>query len=244
MKKVTVLFSMVMIFLFVGTSNASLTTIGTATYMGSDYNLIYEDDSIDGGLVWLDYTNAGGKWQNQVAWASGLNSPSTLTYNLNYNVSWEGDWRLPGSDESQCNLSGGHSHEGPDASGYHDYLWGGNMVNSEMGHLFYKSLGNLCYYATDGTPSQPGYGLQNTADFIELKSGGYWAGTDFSLDQINAWDFGFSGGGHDYSAYSDTQYALAVRSATVSAVPLPSAIWLLGSGLIGLIGVRKKFGKE
>ena len=55
MKKLSVfLCSMVMVFDVVGTANASLITIGTASYGGSDYNLIYEDDSIDGGLVWLD----------------------------------------------------------------------------------------------------------------------------------------------------------------------------------------------
>ena len=30
---------------------------------------------------------------------------------------------------------------------------------------------------------------------------------------------------------------------SVLAVPIPGAIWLLGSGLIGLIGIRRKFKK-
>ncbi len=70
MKKLSVfLCAMVMVFGVVGTANSALQTIGTASYDldgvgGSnpigEYNLIYEDDSINGGLVWLDYTNGYG----------------------------------------------------------------------------------------------------------------------------------------------------------------------------------------
>jgi hypothetical protein len=49
-----------------GVASAALTRIGTATYGGSDYNLIYEEDQ---GLVWLDYTKGGDTWQGQADWA-------------------------------------------------------------------------------------------------------------------------------------------------------------------------------
>lgn len=55
-------------------ANAALTTIGTANYLGSDYNLIYEDDNNGQELVWMDYTNDHANWENQLAWAEGLNS--------------------------------------------------------------------------------------------------------------------------------------------------------------------------
>jgi len=35
------------------------------------------------------------------------------------------------------------------------------------------------------------------------------------------------------------EYALALRTGQVSAVPVPGAIWLLGTGLTGLIGLRR-----
>ena len=53
MKRESILLLSVSVLLFFGVANANLITIGTANYLGSDYNLIYEDDQ---GLVWLDYT--------------------------------------------------------------------------------------------------------------------------------------------------------------------------------------------
>ncbi len=46
-------------------------TIGTATYSGSDYNLIWDDDNNGNSVVWLDYTNSGVNWGSQNTWASG-----------------------------------------------------------------------------------------------------------------------------------------------------------------------------
>jgi len=37
---------------------------------------------------------------------------------------------------------------------------------------------------------------------------------------------------------------IAVRTAEVSAVPVPSSVWLLGSAFISLVGFRKKINKE
>ena len=70
-----------------GLAQASLTTIGTAEYGGSTYNLIYDDDDTGhdgGGLVWLDYTHPAVKWANQVDWASGLGTSLTVTLNPDY----------------------------------------------------------------------------------------------------------------------------------------------------------------
>ena len=69
---------------FSGMAKATLTTIGTATYGGQNYNLIYEDNQ---HLVWLDYTHVYAYWDNQMSWAAGLNNPGVLTYNLNPGVS-------------------------------------------------------------------------------------------------------------------------------------------------------------
>ena len=71
----------------VGMAQATLTTIGTASYGGMDYNLIYDDDDTGyggGGLVWLDYTHSNDNWTNQVTWASGLVSYGNLKSWLHY----------------------------------------------------------------------------------------------------------------------------------------------------------------
>jgi len=38
--------------------------------------------------------------------------------------------------------------------------------------------------------------------------------------------------------YDSTYYAWSVHSGDVGAVPVPAAVWLFGSGLIGLVGFQ------
>jgi hypothetical protein len=54
------------------------------------------------------------------------------------------------------------------------------------------------------------------------------------------WTFGFDVGYFNPAWKNGTFYAMAVHPGDVSAVPVPGAVWLLGSGLLGLIGIRKK----
>lgn len=213
MKKFKLLLTMLMLLLLTGIANAGLQIIGTATYMGSDYNLIYEDDSIDGGLVWLDYTNEYYTWQEQVSWASSLTG--ILTYNLNpgIDVIWDGDWRLPLTQD--------------EVDGY-------NQNGSEMGHLYYDSLGNVAFF-----------GLNNVGDFNNLQSSVYCSGTEYSPDPDYAGVFDFLDGEQDYYHKLYHSDALAVRPGQVSAaVPLPGAVWLLGSGLACFGLIRRKAGRR
>ena len=48
-----------------GMAHAIFTTIGTATYGGSDYNLIWNDDNNGNLVVWLNYTNDDTNWTSQ-----------------------------------------------------------------------------------------------------------------------------------------------------------------------------------
>ncbi len=109
------------VLLFSVQAQAGLQTIGTATYGGSDYNLIYDNDS---QLTWLDYTNNNAVWPNQNSWALGLNGAGELTYNLNagMTMNWTDDWHLPTTYDQNC-------------SGY-------NCTNSDFGSLYYTALGN------------------------------------------------------------------------------------------------------
>jgi len=56
--------------------------------------------------------------------------------------------------------------------------------------------------------------------------------------QLDAWEFDFSNGSQNVAEknYNGPHYAWAVRSAPV---PIPGGIWLLGSGLAGIIGFKK-----
>ena len=85
-------------------ASATLTVIGTATYDGTDYNLVWDDDNGGGTqVVYLDYDYSAGGFVNHpgaISWAVGLGA--TLTINLlpGHSVTWSGDWRLPAVNAS------------------------------------------------------------------------------------------------------------------------------------------------
>ncbi len=214
---------MMVLLMMSGMAQAALTTIGTATYDdgsgAKDYKLIWDDDYNGQSLVWLDYTNDWDTWQHQRSWASGLDTVLDIHLNAGYTVTWDNDsWRLP---------SGG------DTEGYNSY--------SEMGHLYYEELGN----------HQSNYGLNNTGDFEHLKARVYWSGmlSDYEDDEnftVCAWAFNMDQGSWFPINIRYDVYGLAVRSGevSVSPVPVPGAIILLGSGLFGVAGIGRKIRRD
>ncbi len=222
-----------------GSVNAALTTIGTATYDdgsgAAEYNLIWDDDNNGKSVIWLDYTHSRAIWSFQKSWAAGLDAQ--LTYNIDpaYNVSWDDPaWRLPSTVDGPREWG----YDGTTTEGY-------NITTSEMGHLYYTELGNLGSYDTSGN-CQPGNGLNNTGDFNNLIAFWYWSGTEYARNPDLAWFFHMSSGSQGpLSKSSNYGYGLAVRSGQVSAVPVPGAIWLLGSGLAGVVTlVRRRKGNS
>lgn len=176
------------------------------TAEGDEYSLIYEDDT---GLIWMDYTHMGQSWYPQVEWAAGLNEPGVLTYNLEpgISVSWEGDWRLPATLDGARRFG----YDGTTTAGF-------NITSSELGHLYYKSLGNLGYYDTQGnerTGWHPDseWGPKNKGPFTNLQNSMYWSGTEYSLNPQLAWVFNFAFGDQTNNALKAPYpyFGIAVR---------------------------------
>ena len=221
--------TLLVVLLLSSSALASLTVIGTATYAGSNYKLIWDDNNNGNSVIWLDYTNTMATWSTQTAWAAGLHSLLTYHIDAPYSVTWDGDWRLPSTVDGEH----GWGVDGTTTVGY-------NITTSEMGHLFYEEMGNLGYYDTSGNYPQPGWGLQNTGDFDNLISSHYWSDTRYADDSLNVWFFSMGSGEQLIYYESNNYYGLAVRGGQVSAVPIPGAVWLLGSGLLGIVGLKRK----
>ncbi|HBO44016.1 MAG TPA: hypothetical protein DD670_08800 [Planctomycetaceae bacterium] len=162
---------------------ASPVVIGSATYSGNDYNLIYEDAR---GLVWLDYAHAG-SWQNQLTWASTLGGSLTVNLDPLYEteINWSTGWRLPNSTRD---------------TGY-------NITASEMGYLYYVSLGNV-----------QGLGLQNTGPFTHLQAVNHWSNEVSSKysGQFHAMFFAFNIGYQGEALKTEVFPALAVHPGIVT----------------------------
>ncbi|PCJ83805.1 MAG: hypothetical protein COA54_14955 [Thiotrichaceae bacterium] len=102
--------------------------------------------------------------------------------------------------------------------------FGTGCTGSEMGNLF----------NVDGISSAaPG-------PFSNIQSHFYWSGTEFAPVTGSAWGFQFGNGGQSTRNKVNDLFAWAVQSGDVSAVPVPAAAWLFGSGLLGLVGVARR----
>lgn len=98
---------------------------------------------------------------------------------------------------------------------------------SELYHLFYEEL-DLADI--------------NAGVFDNLILTDYWTGTheDGVKFPQNAFAFSAPGGDHGLFSVAQGLYALAVRNANVTHTPVPSAGWLLASGIFFLFCTRKK----
>ncbi len=165
-------------------------------------------------------------WYTANAWIANMNAANYLGYS---------DWRLPtmlDTGTPGCNPS---TAGGTDC-GYNVQTGSASTtVYSEMASMFYDTLGNLAYYDTSGNGSQPGWGLTNTGPFANLQPNVYWSGLEYAPIAGLAWYFNFYNGNQNALNKNNFYYAWAVRPGDV--VPVPAAVWLFGSGLMGLLGV-------
>lgn len=185
-----VMFVCMFVSMFALNASAELKKIGTAQYNAGTYGLVLDTDT---GLVWFDYTkepSGWGSWSAMMDWASNLNPAITL--DNGYTVTWNGTWRLPS--------------------------YGTSREDSEMGHLYFESLGNEYYYGRSGNHDYidlpmnqyPFEGVKHSSGpFVNLKVVWYFTSTPAG----NGWYY-FNMGGGNSGVYvtSPRTYGLAVRS--------------------------------
>lgn len=173
-------------------------------------------------------------WGGAMKWITAMNTANYLGYN---------DWRLPIVTDGDPLAPFSNNGVG---SGY-------NKTGSEMAHLFYNELGNKGFLSPDGVEQvDSSYGLLNKGPFTNFQSA-YWSGTEYSDN--GAWYFLTFDGMQEYTSKRWSLSALVVRPGDVPLVcdqtcaatttpitptPLPTAAWMLGSGLLGLMAVTRR----
>lgn len=156
-------------------------------------------------------------------------------YDTDLNITWMADAGIGGyknwlqaNDWAASLTIGGVSGWRLPAADSSCYAW--DCINSELGHLFYNELGGVTgRYLSDVHNG-------NYALFQNIGSN-YWSGT--SIDANYAWYFAaqaFQDWGDKPSGFQ----VWAVHPGDVGAVPVPAAAWLLGSGLLGLMGAARR----
>lgn len=217
--------------------------------------LIYDDVL---NVTWLqdaNYAKTSGydadglmTWRSAKTWADNLVYHDSIR-NIDYS-----DWRLPSVKPVNGTVFNyNQSFDGSTDGGHNGFSFNITSPNSELAHLFNVELQNPNYYLPTGaynpnpnwtgTPNatfqDAAYG--NTANtFSNLKSYFYWTGTEYLADgaALNSWAFSTETGYQFSSDKSNLMYAWAVREGDVAPVPVPGAIWMFGSGLLGLLRVK------
>ena len=229
-KYALLLFAMMLIFGIVEVADATLYNRG---------NGMIFDDVLD--ITWLQdcdfartsgsYPSAWMSWDDAIAWTDQLvyggyddwRLPHLLPVNgVNYDLTISND----GSTDQGYNISApGSAYPGSTAS--------------ELAYMFYNNLGNSGWVDPHGNEQVFTFGLKNIGPFIGLKPGGYWSLTDYALTSGRSLNFNFFNGLQETVDNQTYSYAWAVRDGDVSPVPEPATLFLLGSGLLGIIGLKK-----
>ena len=175
----------------------------------------------------LPATSGGTDWQAyyddvaDLSWTADANINGTMNW-VDANV-WAAALDIdgtPGADGWRLPSSLNSDGSGPCA--------GSSCTDSEMGNLYYNVLVNA-----SGS-------LTNTGPFSNVQSFHYWSSTEYAPDTSIAWDFFFGNGNQVSLPKPNNLNAWAVQSGKVGAVPVPGAVWLFGSGLLGLIGIARR----
>lgn len=177
-----------------------------------------------------------------------INLPLTQAWVAELNVFGVRGWRLPTMLDTGAPGCAVRAMGGTDCGfNIQTISADGQTVYSELGHLFYVTLGNLALCRPDSPDpqdcvAQAGWGLTNTGDFRRLQDWMYWTGVrDVTDPQHRSWVMHMGNGAQWSLANSgpdDGFHALAVHPGDVGLPEPPTAALVLGC-LVGL-GLAKR----
>ena len=191
-------------------------------------------------ITWLDSDESGWvNWYGAQAWVSSLNQGSNT------------GWRLPitrPTNGSTWTFAPDFAYATNDGS----TDWGYLHTTSELGHMFYVTLGNLgiCTPQPDDPGScviQSGYGMSNTGPFAKLFAypGYYWSGTSSPFTDSAAFSFGSLGDTGDglSKEFNSFLFGVAVHDGDVGkplnvSEPASAAIAFLALSLLAVVRRR------
>lgn len=168
-----------------------------------------------------------------LTWLQDANYAATQFINSNGTQGSDGggmDWSAANAWANSLVFAGNTGWRLPTADGSCDYAT--NCNTSELGHLFYVSLGG-----TRDTPITDSHNASFNL-FLNLQSTGYWTQTAFATDPSNnAWNFDFFDG--TQLPYDKNVHFLgwAVHAGDVIAIPEPGPLLLALAGMLGWIAV-------
>lgn len=208
-----------LMFGYASTASAMLIDNGDGTITDTSTNLMWLQDLNLTNTMGIDDMLYGEDKDGALLWSDAMTWADTLEF-AGYD-----DWRLSTADASCVD---------PVNAGALTF----NCTGSELGHLYYNSLGNI---AMDLAPDLgPFTNIPTYAQF--------WTATEY--DANNAYDFHLSDGGqHIYTKdevgpwWGSYTNVIAVRSLEPAPVPEPSMLSLMVAGLVGGSLYRRKMKK-